>query len=69
MSDWSKSFKAGGLSQCHEDKSYLSGLQRGENGGLEDFIDRLEGGWCCSLPPRYKTEDLNCYKAYYRHDG
>lgn len=69
MSDWSKSFKKQGLSQCLEDKSLLNGLQREENGGLEDFIDRLEGGWCCSLPPQYKTQNLDCHNAEFYHDG
>ena len=65
MSDWTESFKTEGWSRCSEEISFVNGLQRGENGGLEDFVDRLEGAWCCSLPSQYKYHDLKCKTEKY----
>lgn len=65
ISDWTKSLKTEGWSRCSGENSLLNGLQRGENGGLEDFVDRLEGAWCCSPPSQYKQKGLKCRKSYY----
>ncbi|RMX54030.1 hypothetical protein pdam_00013691, partial [Pocillopora damicornis] len=64
-SDWTESIKTHGLSNCSEPNFLLNGLIRGENGGLEDYIDRLEGAMCCSAPLEYKDDDLKCRNSLY----
>lgn len=65
ISDWTKSLKTEGWSRCSGDNSLLNGLRRGENGGLEDFVDRLEGAWCCAPPSQHKHTGLKCKKNRY----
>nr|XP_058971065.1 uncharacterized protein LOC131797458 [Pocillopora verrucosa] len=68
-SDWTESIKTHGLSNCSEPNFLLNGLIRGENGGLEDYIDRLEGAMCCSAPLEYKDDDLKCRNSLYSNSS
>lgn len=65
ISDWTKSLKTEGWSRCSGDNSLMNGLRRGENGGLEDFVDQLEGAWCCSPPSQYRHIGLRCVTNRY----